>query len=43
MDYGFYEKRKTKGDKRAKKRFNKYRKGGQFRASNVKIFGDKKS
>ncbi len=32
MDYGFSEKRKTKGDRRAKARFNRYKKGGQFRA-----------
>jgi hypothetical protein len=28
MDYGFSDRRKTKGDKRAKARYNKYKKGG---------------
>lgn len=35
MDYGYPEKRKSKNDKRAKARFNKYKKGGQFRSSNI--------
>jgi hypothetical protein len=37
MDYGFSERRKNKSDKRAKSRFNKYKKGGQFRSSNIKV------
>ncbi|MGV8152384.1 MAG: hypothetical protein ACP5OG_04835 [Candidatus Nanoarchaeia archaeon] len=32
-DYGFSERRKNKNDKRAKRRFNRYKKGGHFRAS----------
>ncbi|MEK6850712.1 MAG: hypothetical protein AABX85_04005 [Nanoarchaeota archaeon] len=35
MDYGYSDKRKSKNDKRAKARFNKYKKGGKFRSSNV--------
>lgn len=35
MDYGFSEKRKSRNDKKAKGRFNRYKKGGQFRSSNV--------
>jgi len=31
MDYGFNGKRKTKNDKRAKARYNKYKKGGHNR------------
>ncbi len=31
MDYGFNEKRKSKNDKRAKARYNKYKRGGSFR------------
>ncbi len=31
MDYGFNEKRKTKNDKRAKSRYNRYKKGGHNR------------
>jgi hypothetical protein len=37
MDYGYSEKRKNKNDKRAKARYNKYKKGGQYRSSNVNI------
>ena len=37
MDYGFSERRKNKNDKKAKARYNKYKKGGQFRSSNVKL------
>lgn len=37
MDYAYTQKRKSKNDKRAKMRFNKYKKGGQFRSSNVSI------
>jgi len=35
-DYGFPEKRKTKRDKKAKKRYGVYKKGGKFRSSKVK-------
>jgi len=31
MDYGFQEKRKTRNDKRAKARYNRYKKGGSQR------------
>lgn len=34
-DYGYLDRRKTKNDKKAKSRFNKYKKGGQFRSANV--------
>jgi hypothetical protein len=32
MDYGFTEKRKSKNDRRAKARYNKYKRGGALRA-----------
>ncbi len=32
MDYAFYNKRKSKNDKKAKARFNKYKKGGKYRS-----------
>ena len=32
MDYGYPEKRKNKGDKRAKARFGRYKKGGKYRS-----------
>ena len=35
-DYCSFEKRKTKNDKRAKARFNKYKKGGPQRTANTK-------
>lgn len=31
MDYGFSERRKNKNDKRAKSRYNRYKKGGALR------------
>jgi hypothetical protein len=34
MDYGYPERRKTKTDKRAKARYNKYKKGGSQRVVN---------
>jgi hypothetical protein len=36
MDYGFSERRKNKNDKRAKSRFNKYKKGGALRIQSEK-------
>ena len=36
MDYGFTEKRKSKNDKRAKSRYNRYKKGGAMRVVNKK-------
>lgn len=32
-DYGFAGKRKSKNDKKAKARYNKYKRGGKFRSS----------
>lgn len=37
MDYGYSERRKTKNDKRAKVRYNKYKKGGGLRSMNVSL------
>jgi hypothetical protein len=34
MDYGIPERRKNKGDKRAKARYNRYKKGGALRVAN---------
>ncbi|MFA5857063.1 MAG: hypothetical protein WC867_06890 [Candidatus Pacearchaeota archaeon] len=34
MDYGYNDRRKTKNDKRAKSRYNKYKKGGSLRVQN---------
>ncbi|MEM4271857.1 MAG: hypothetical protein QXD13_02110 [Candidatus Pacearchaeota archaeon] len=39
MDYAYPERRKTKTDKRAKARYMKYKKGGQFRTANISISG----
>ena len=35
MDYGYPQKRKSKNDKRAKVRYNKYKKGGQLRVQGI--------
>jgi hypothetical protein len=35
MDYSMPDKRKTKRDKRAKRGYNKYKKGGKYRGTNV--------
>jgi len=35
MDYGVPEKRKSRGDKRAKARYSKYKRGGAQRSANV--------
>lgn len=37
MDYGFSERRKNKNDKRAKGRFNRFKRGGAQRAANIQI------
>ena len=37
MDYAIPGKRKSKNDKRAKGRYNKYKKGGKYRSDNVVI------
>lgn len=34
-DYGFSERRKNKNDKKAKSRFNRYKKGGHLRSQNI--------
>ena len=36
MDYGFSDRRKTKNDKRAKARYNRYKKGGAIRVQKDK-------
>ena len=36
-EYGFSERRKNKNDKRAKRRFNIYKKGGQHRSDGVNV------
>lgn len=36
-DYAYPSKRKSKNDKKAKGRFNRYKKGGQFRSANVSM------
>lgn len=43
MDYGYPEKRKSKNDKRAKARFNKYKQGGRNRAIDLQISKNKES
>lgn len=42
MDYAFPERRKTKGDKRAKARFNRFKRGGAMRSANVGIRREEK-
>lgn len=37
-EYGFNERRKTKNDKRAKARYNRYKKGGALRVAEKKKF-----
>lgn len=37
MEYGYPEKRKTKGDKKAKARYMRYKRGGALRSSNVDL------
>jgi len=41
MDYGFSERRKNRNDKKAKRRFNRFRQGGHFRTSNVNEMNSK--
>ncbi|MEK6855620.1 MAG: hypothetical protein AABX66_00510 [Nanoarchaeota archaeon] len=41
-DYGMPERRKNRNDKRAKRRFMMFRKGGQHRVDNVNISGNEK-
>lgn len=39
MEYGYPERRKTRSDKKAKARFMKYKKGGKYRTTGVKVSG----
>ncbi|MDP1695441.1 MAG: hypothetical protein Q8L29_00835 [archaeon] len=41
MDYCCPDRRKTKGDKRAKGRYMKYKRGGAFRSANVSLSGNR--
>jgi hypothetical protein len=41
MDYGYPERRKNKNDKRAKRKFNQYKKGGAQRSTNIKLENSK--
>jgi len=41
MDYGMPEKRKSKNDWKAKRRFNKYKKGGANRVTGISVSGNK--
>ena len=36
-DYVFPERRRTKSDKRAKARYMRYKKGGKYRSTDIKI------
>lgn len=40
-DYAVAGKRKSRNDKRAKARFNKYKKGGQFRSTDISLTSKK--
>ena len=40
-DYAYPERRKTRGDKRAKARFMRYKKGGAQRVTGIAITGKK--
>ncbi|MEK6889217.1 MAG: hypothetical protein AABW80_03870 [Nanoarchaeota archaeon] len=42
MDYGFGEKRKGKNDKKAKARFNRYKKGGKHRVEKIEYCNSNK-
>lgn len=42
-DYGFPERRKNKNDKRAKRRYSMFKKGGQHRSDNVQISNSDKN
>ena len=42
MDYGYPDKRKSNNDRRAKRKFNKYKQGGASRASNIQITNKRK-
>lgn len=40
-DYATPDRRKSKNDKRAKARFNRFKRGGQFRSSNIQVVNEK--
>lgn len=40
MDYACPERRKSKCDKKAKGRFNRFKRGGAFRSANIPIRGE---
>ncbi len=42
-DYGYSERRKNKNDKRAKSKFNKYKKGGKHRSDNLQVVNSNNS
>jgi hypothetical protein len=42
MDYGIGERRKNKNDKRAKSKYNRYKKGGHLRAEKKENWKEKK-
>jgi len=42
-DYGFSGSRSTKNDKKAKRKFNKYKRGGHMRTHNVERKGEKEN
>lgn len=42
MDYAVPDKRKSRNDKRAKGRFNRFKRGGHFRTSNIANPSDNK-
>ncbi len=43
MDYVVADKRKSKNDKKAKGRFNRYKKGGQNRVTGIDFTGQSKN
>jgi hypothetical protein len=43
MDFGYGERRKSKNDKRAKARFNRFKKGGIHRSDNVSLRNSEKA
>jgi len=43
MDYGFPEKRKSKRDKKAKSKYNVYKKGGRHRSAKISLRDSEKA
>ncbi|MDO8459815.1 MAG: hypothetical protein Q7S74_01775 [Nanoarchaeota archaeon] len=41
MDYGIPDKRKSKNDRRAKSRYNKFKRGGSQRSTNIQLSNKK--